>query len=170
MSWVAHPLSGRKVHRYELVEHVVTSGSPYAPDWHCSFRVFGIGRLCDSFPARTVSGTVRAYAERFAGHHNIGAGAVMAQAQSSCYSVTDRVLDVPLFELCHFDSLCNGCYLGSRQHDHTAGGWNCARECLSRGYYQGCHLFGCTAILRFDGAHSLGPSSCRCSVPTTELT
>src|SRR6266542_5548186 len=70
----------------------------------------------------------------------------------------DRVLDLYLFELRNFDSLCVGCHLGSWQHRNANGGRSSSRKRYSGNDYQDYYLFGCIAILYFYGAHSLGSS------------
>src|SRR5574341_2380392 len=145
---------------YERIKHLVASEPAHAPDWHLAFRVFGIGRLCNSFPSGTVSGTIRAYAECGAGHHHVGARATVAQTQFEYHSITDRFLDIPLFKLCHVDPLRAGCCLGSRQCNNPVGSWSSSWERYTGNNYQGRPIFSGTAILPFDGTHSLGSSSC----------
>lgn len=66
----------------------------------------------------------------------------LAQAQSQSYEIANRILDLPLFELCDPlfelcdpDSLLPGWCLGSRQFDNTAGSRCCTWNFAARDDY-----------------------------------
>src|SRR5262245_29903658 len=86
---------------YELIKHIVASGSSPAPDRRRSLLVYVIRGLCDSALYRTEPWAVSTYAERLHGCLAADAGTVVAQAQSGCRNLTDRVLVSALFSLCN---------------------------------------------------------------------
>src|SRR4029453_589172 len=143
---------------YALIEHAGTSGPSPASSGRCSLLVHVIGGLCGSPLRPTEPWTVSPHAQRLLGRHPADARAGVAATQSRCCSVTDRVLAVHLFDLCHLGRLRVGARLGSRQLHHTAGGRNCSRDRLSRDRHQRRDVLGCAGGSHFAGAHSLGPS------------